>query len=523
MIMNLKFWQSKNPSPQTATTNPKRKFASGVRSTRARERTGSYSGFKGAEQNNMRSGWLIDDSETINSILYYAVDALRARARDQHRNNDVVAGFISKARRNIIHHRGMVYKARGKENESHTAALALQSRRENFSTCGGLTRSEFEELVVTGVIRDGEAFIQRLRGRSNNTGYQLRLIDPSRIFTQYTGSQGYAPNGNRIICGIEVDRDYKPVAYYFKGDPASSKPMSIFTYYEGEVMRIPADDILHLFKKDYAEQVRGYTWVHSAMVTAEDMVRYVNTAMAAARQGAAKHLSVVSNPETGGAYIGDDKEGKDEDSVMTIDMTGETVSELEDGKQLVALDPSYPHQMFDSFMKTMEGKIATGLDVSQPIFFGNWSDINYSAGQLMVHDEVDRFRREQEWFANSFCRWWHEDWLNWIALRGNINFDGRRVAAAQVDEIADCDWVGRQFSPADEVKSANAAKVRILSGVSSRRREIEKLGEDPDKMLAEIAAEKEMYGDIATHDHGADGTVVDGGRGGDKNKEHDGE
>ncbi len=507
--MNWKFWEKQNPPEK----KPSAKHSGGIRSQRTRE-NGSYQGFKGAEWSGLRAGWVRDDSETINSILYYAVDVLRARARDMHRNNDMIAGFIAKARRSIIHPRGMLYKPRGTENMSHTELLSEQSRRRNFSTCGGLSRGEFEELVVTSIIRDGEAFIQRVRARNNPTGYQLRLIDASRIFTQYTGQQGYSTNGNRIICGIEVDADYRPLAFYFKGNPSSSKPTNIFTYYEGEVLRIPADDILHLFKKDYPEQVRGYTWIHSAMITAEDMVRYVNTAMTAARQGAAKHMAFASNPETGGAYTGDDVEDGDGDSEKTpvIDMTGETPTVLENGMQMQTFDPSYPHEMFDKFMNTMEGKIATGLDVNQPIFFGNWGDINYSAGQLMLHDEKDRFRREQEWFADSFCRWWHEDWLNWVSLRGDIKFDGRRIAASQVDEIASCDWVGRQFSPADEVKSATAAKIRLLSGISSRRREIEKLGDDPEKILAEIQEEMDLYGDIATHDHGEDGTVVDGGR-----------
>jgi lambda family phage portal protein len=70
------------------------------------------------------------------------------------------------------------------------------------------------------------------------------------------------PNGNEIVFGIELDRIGRRVAYHFY----QTHPGDVRQRGAGETVRVPADQVLHVFHPIAEGQIRGVPWVAPAMV-----------------------------------------------------------------------------------------------------------------------------------------------------------------------------------------------------------------------------------------------------------------
>jgi lambda family phage portal protein len=70
-------------------------------------------------------------------------------------------------------------------------------------------------------------------------------------------------NGNQIRCGIEFDKIGRRVAYHFyRKHPGDTTDQSG----KGEIVRVPASEILHLYRPQRPGQIRGVPWISPALV-----------------------------------------------------------------------------------------------------------------------------------------------------------------------------------------------------------------------------------------------------------------
>ena len=75
---------------------------------------------------------------------------------------------------------------------------------------------------------------------------------------------GTAANGNRIRCGIEFDFIGRRVAYHFRRrHPGDSTDQRVAM---PETVRVPAADVLHIYRPIDAGQIRGLPHIAPAMV-----------------------------------------------------------------------------------------------------------------------------------------------------------------------------------------------------------------------------------------------------------------
>jgi lambda family phage portal protein len=110
----------------------------------------------------------------------------------------------------------------------------------------------------------GECFV-RLRPRRAEDGLlvpiQLQLLQSEMLPFEKTEA---AANGNRIRCGIEFDAIGRRVAYHLRRrHPGDSTDQGMIT---PETVRVPAEDVLHIYRPIDAGQIRGPPHVAPAMV-----------------------------------------------------------------------------------------------------------------------------------------------------------------------------------------------------------------------------------------------------------------
>ena len=177
-------------------------------------------------------------------------DRIRGRARDLERNNDLVIGALDTFDRNVvgsgIRPQASILKAGGDQNErlnEQVEALWKHwAKPGNCDTTGQSTFYELESLAMRRKSTDGEIFIRRITPKKEpgKVPLLLQMLEPDLLDTVKTDN-----GANKVYGGVEVNEFGRPVAYWFAKEKY------------GESSRIPAEQILHLFKKTRAIEFRG--------------------------------------------------------------------------------------------------------------------------------------------------------------------------------------------------------------------------------------------------------------------------
>lgn len=445
--------------------------------------------FDGALLNRLTAEW-IGTAASIDFELRGQLDRLRQRSRDLAQNNDYVRRFLSMCARNIVGPTGFSLQARIYDAPNKPDTLANQliedafDRWSRLGVCEVSGRMSFVDLctaVVKGVARDGEALLMRVRGAAagNPFGYALQLLDPARIDTTYNISP--AEGRNAVIMGVEVNNFLRPVAYWL----LEANPGDAFGTRSRR--RVPAEDVLHIYRLESPEQSRGYPWLHTAMVRLHHLKGYEEAAIIASRVGASK-MGFYTSPD--GQPPDDEKDVRGgfieaaEPGVMGV---------LPQGYDFKAFDPTYPHAQYEMFVKACLRGIASGLDISYHTLANDLEGVNFSSMRGGVLEERDLWMTLQGWFAGVFLQPVFEDWLRMSLLnKAIVTPAGVPLPMTKYDKFSAHVWQGRRWSWVDPLKDVQANIAAIEAGLKSRRAVIGEAGQDVEDVFQQLAQEQEL-------------------------------
>lgn len=85
------------------------------------------------------------------------------------------------------------------------------------------------------------------------------------------------------------------------------------------------------------------------------------------------------------------------------------------------------------------------------------------------------FRMRREWLVSSFCQPVYEEWLTEAILKGRIEAPGFFDDPAFRAAWCGAEWYGDAQGQLDPLKEAEAAKLRVEEGFSTREREAAEL------------------------------------------------
>ncbi|MGC9185779.1 MAG: phage portal protein, partial [Thiomonas sp.] len=194
--------------------------------------------------------WVVGKAGAITAIAW-AQDALRAKSRDAVRKNVWAASgleaFVSNAIGTGIKPQSMVNDAALRE--------AIHSLWwdwcEEADAAGVLDFYGLQALATRSMLEGGECFVRirsRRPGDMTTVPLQLQVLEAEHVPVTYNAT---ADNGNPIRCGIEFDAIGRRVAYWMHpvhpDDPLAA-PMSGNGASLTDLVRIPADEVLHLFR-----------------------------------------------------------------------------------------------------------------------------------------------------------------------------------------------------------------------------------------------------------------------------------
>ena len=86
----------------------------------------------------------------------------------------------------------------------------------NCEVTGTHSWIDVQNLVVEGLVRDGEVLIRHIRNADNAFGYSLQILEPNFLVEEFNTSN--PDKGNRIVMGVELNNFIRPEAFWcFQG------------------------------------------------------------------------------------------------------------------------------------------------------------------------------------------------------------------------------------------------------------------------------------------------------------------
>lgn len=425
-----------------------------------------------------------------------AIRTLRNRVREMGRNNDYVVNALRSIQNNVIGQgikmQSQVKRGRGPGagqmdntiNDSIETAYERWKRAENCHTAGILSFNEIERLLIRSVAESGEIFVRLVKkkfGRSN-VPLALEVIEADLLDDNYNGEYGK----NQIRMGVEIDKWYRPVAYWF------------FTQHPGDIqfggsegvaqrrIRVPAEEVIHLYRTDRPGQTRGIPWFASALTRLRHMSGYEEAEVIAARASACQ-MGFIETPDP--EFEGDGY------------MDGERVSGFEPGKiqtlapgeKFVAHNPTRPSGLLDPFMRYMLRGVAAGAGVSYETLSKDYSQSNYSSSRLALLDDRDTWRQLQCWMIEVFHRRVFETWLELAVLSGTLSLPGYETQRERYENVR---FIPRGWSWVDPNKEINAYKTAVRSGFMTLTDVVAQNGGDFEELAHARSRELELCDEL---------------------------
>lgn len=423
---------------------------------------------------------------SVHDVTQKNLRVLRARSREQYRNNDYASRFVQLVKSNVVGPNGVTIQATVENspqfvqqygpldtaaNDAIEAAFQKWGRASTCDAAGRLSWVQMQQIALSSVAVDGEFIAVINRRASNPYGFSVQAMDADSLDVEMNVDP--RPGRNRIRFGIEIDGAGRAVNYFFKGDNGHTA--------------VPADQVLHLFIPEYVGQLRGFPMLATALPRLNMLAGYEEAAITAARVGAAK-MGFFSSP-AGDGYTGNDI---DADGAVITDVSPGTFEQLPAGTTFQSFNPDYPHAQFDSFVKACLRGISAGLGVSYAGLSNDLEGVNYSSIRAGVLEDREAWKSLQTWFIDGFVRPVYEAWIDTaIGLREAVVLPNGGVLRAQdIDRYKSASFQPRRWSWVDPQKDGDANVSAINNGLKSRGEVIREQGRDPDDVWRELAAEQ---------------------------------
>lgn len=355
-------------------------------------------------------------------------------------------------------------------------------------TCDADGVSDFFGLQATvsdEEFETGEIFIRLVH--SVHEPLKLRLMTSEQLPYTTLAPVG-VPDGHSVRLGVEMDGEDRRAAYHFlRHHPGDG---TVATADRIRTVRIPAAEILHVFKARQPGQLRGLPRTLGAMVPANKLSDYDDTTLERAISGS-KVSGIIkkgSDDKSSGSKVmaGAKSNG---DGTATLDFETGTILELEQDEDWVTVAPPDPGANYGEFTYRNAAQACAAMGVPYLEVTGDLRKASFSVGRLGRMP----FRRRVEQFQHLqlTVQMLEPIWLAWLRdglLRGSITLP--RGAPRTVEAYSNVRWMGPKWEYIEPLKDRQAEKMAVEELFVPRSDIIAERGDDPDEIDQKIAEDQ---------------------------------
>lgn len=335
-----------------------------------------------------------------------------------------------------------------------------------------------QALAVRAMIEGGESFA-RLRTQPPDAGLpvplQIELIARDQVPTNQW--MDLRPGG-AIRSGIEFDANGRRVAFWMlpfnPNDP--TLPMLAPTW---QPTRIPAEDVLHMFRDLVENQLRGLTWLAPVLLRCRELDQYEDAALVRAKVSAMMAGFILN---------------KDAENPTWKAPPGTDTPSLEPG-MLVPLNPGESVEFtnppddknYTDFTKNHLRAIAVGIGCTYFQASGDLKEANYSS----LRGGLVEFRRQMEQLQHlvivpQFC---DPVWRRFVTLAVMSGAIDAPDFFTNPEPYLAADWLPPAWDWVDPKKDIEAEIEAINAGLKSRAQSVAETGADVEDVDEQIAAD----------------------------------
>lgn len=444
------------------------------------------------DQNRLISDWAISGLQNPDDLLRWSLDRIRTRARSAERQSPIARHFLRLAAQNVVGPNGIACQPQVRDSKGNLAREINRTIRDawldwsrSVTIDGKLDLTTYSRIQFKGVVRDGECVNRYWRSyRDNPYGFALEGIDPSLLDETYNIGRGTGQNEVRL--GVEVNTFGRPTAYHvwdkperaLAGDPLRKR------------MRIPADQILHLYDPDLMNQTRGVSWLVTSMLPVRHLDKFREASIIKERIQASKMGFIERKNDELGASLASEKKADE----ISIEAAPGQFLKLPDGYTISEWGGDGPGTQFAEFVKDAMRFIGLSYGLSYPSISGDLSDVNYSSYKGGMLPERDMWKMLQYWWICMFQINVYREWLASALISGVASGGEYGLVLPKADSkvYSQAKWTPRGYPSLEPLKETTAAVMGIQTGLNSRRRYLAEQGIDLEDVLEELSEEQDL-------------------------------
>jgi len=446
-----------------------------------RQRLGAFIGGFDAGQHHRRLRGFRATRAHVNALIAASGPDITARARWLVRNNGYAVNAVESWAANTV---GDGIKpiskisdaARKEELQRLWLAWTDEADAEGLTDFYGLQRRAAREVFIAG-----EVFFRiRMRRSSDGLGVplQLQMLPAEMLPLEQTGT---AANGNVIRQGIEFDRIGRRVAYHLlRRHPGDSTDPGL----AGEVVRVPAAEVIHVIDPVEGGQLRGVSKLAPAIVKLFLLDQY-DDAELDRKKVAAMYAMFVTSPAPENPFA----PAEDEDEPAGVEISPGQIVRLDPGEDVTVGQPADSGATYEPFQYRTLLQISAALGIPYPYLANDMVKGNFSNSRLAL---IEFRRRVSAWqhsvMVYQLCRPAYARWMDAAVLSGALSLPHYEANRAR---MLTADWLPTKWDWVDPLKDANAEIAQIEAGLKSRTQAIAERGYDAEQVDREIAAERE--------------------------------
>ncbi|OOF80234.1 phage portal protein [Rodentibacter caecimuris] len=415
----------------------------------------------------------VRENKAANTAVQQSAVSLREQARALDQNHDIVIGILDKLEERVIGAKGIHIEPQPltRSGDVHEA-LADQIRKLwaewsiKLEVTGLYTRPLLERMLLRTWLRDGEVFIQLVKGKvaglqhHSPVAFSLEALEPDFVPMQ-TDIQD-----NGLVQGIYLNAWRKPVGYqvYLENPQESDR-----TY--GKIKTVSAENMLHLAFRKRLHQIRGVSMLHGVIVRLADLKDYEESERVAARIAAAMTMFIKKgDAATYGEGIDDHQNEQ-----RTFDIApGAVIDDLKPGEDIGLINSNRPNTNLEHFRNGQLRATAAGTRSSYSSIARDYNG-TYSAQRQELVESFEGYAVLQDCFVAAISRPIYREWLKMAIASQAIAIPPE----VDPDSLFNAVYSGPVMPWIDPVKEANAWAVRIRGGLATESQAVRASGFNP--------------------------------------------
>ena len=366
---------------------------------------------------------------------------------------------------------------------------------------GQLDWHSLQSLAQREMVEAGEVLVHMVsvsevdRGIRRPVPFALELIEADRLAVEYDTLRP-APDGHEIVRGVEIDQLGKPVAYHvYKTHPSDY-------VHKREVVRLPASNVIHLFRKDRVGQTRGVSWFAPVVSWLRDLGVYVENEMVSSAVAACYTAAIKSRSPISMLGAEDGQDSSDSNGNIYDFMQPAMIMHLQPDEDIVFGNAGRPNSDAQTWINLILRGIAVGTGLSFETVARDYSYTSWSSNRASQLEDRRRFRCWQQYLEHQLCD------VVWRRFCEKAAFISHPAFPSLVELLDNPSLVPSQnlatgWEWVDPQAEGDASAAAVYNNLSTVRDELGKKGYNWRKVLMQRSKEVELMNELGLVQTGA--------------------